>query len=213
MTARYRLTVSQQALPPRELAIGSDTTLLEQLLAAGLDLPLACRNGNCGRCHARLVRGEASNTTGDCLPLCISHAHSDLQVELPPPALWQLYACQLVHHSADRIQLRLPAGKTALQADRFALLTASAASAATLIEQQQRLLTFQPISQQPLHQFTAPQTFAAIPGEIVYLLCVKAGTHGRQRLLIRQQSIMSDLSTSLLREIRESLLQSSLDII
>lgn len=201
MSARYRLTVHQSDLPARELAADPTRTLLQQLHSAGFDVPHACRNGNCGRCYARLLEGSASHVLNqNTLPLCISHALSDVQLELPTAPQWKHYACQLLNQSDDRLQLQLPAGKAALEGYRFAVLTKHSGSVATVLEQGQRLISF---------QLQTP--FTAASGDIVWLLCASPPGGGRHRLLFREQTVLSECSVTLLREIRESLLQFGLN--
>ncbi|MGW2953591.1 2Fe-2S iron-sulfur cluster-binding protein [Streptomyces eurythermus] len=43
------------------------TTLLDTLLAAGIDAPFSCREGSCGACACRVVRGEVDHGTGGAL--------------------------------------------------------------------------------------------------------------------------------------------------
>ncbi|AFM16391.1 flavodoxin reductase family protein [Mycolicibacterium chubuense NBB4] len=42
-------------------------TLVETMLAAGLDVPYSCREGQCGSCAATLVRGQVDMATSDIL--------------------------------------------------------------------------------------------------------------------------------------------------
>ncbi len=42
----------------REVAVPAGSTILEALLAAGLDLPRSCLDGVCGACETRVVAGE-----------------------------------------------------------------------------------------------------------------------------------------------------------
>jgi ring-1,2-phenylacetyl-CoA epoxidase subunit PaaE len=43
----------------REIAVPDDQTVLDAALAAGLDLPFACKGGMCCTCRAKIVSGEA----------------------------------------------------------------------------------------------------------------------------------------------------------
>tara|TARA_R100000687_G_scaffold83196_1_gene85093 strand:- start:3353 stop:3970 length:618 start_codon:yes stop_codon:yes gene_type:complete len=201
VSARHRLHIIQPGHAQRELAADPALTLLQQLQRAGFDLPHACRNGNCGRCYAQLHEGETSHTLDQTrVPLCISQALSDIQLTLPKAPQWTLYTCQIKQCREERIDLLLPAGKIALSGKQFALVNTCSASAATLLEQHQRLLALRLSS--PL-QHTG--------SGLVQLLCVSANAEGRQPLVFRQKTLATGLSASLVREIHESLLQSSRD--
>lgn len=216
MNARFRLTVLQPGRTPRELAADPELDLLQQLRRAGFDVPQACRNGNCGRCYAKLLQGQASKTLQpDTLALCISHAHSDMKLALPATSQWQRYACQLLAQSDDQIRVRLPAGKIVVpdsQYSRFVLFTAQSAAAVTLIGQRQRILEFQiPPEQAFARTAFAKATFARASNQVVHLLCVNPSDGGHYRLLYKRQTLVSGLNASVVREIRKSLLQSGLD--
>jgi 3-ketosteroid 9alpha-monooxygenase subunit B len=43
------------------------TTLLDTLLAAGVEAPFSCREGSCGACACRVVRGEVDHGTDGVL--------------------------------------------------------------------------------------------------------------------------------------------------
>ena len=70
----------------------ADQTILEAALAAGLVLPYGCRDGACGACKGKVIRGEVA-LTGAATALsdadraagmtlfCSAHAHSDLVLE------------------------------------------------------------------------------------------------------------------------------------
>ncbi|WP_407278782.1 CDP-6-deoxy-delta-3,4-glucoseen reductase [Aromatoleum evansii] len=70
----------------------ADQTILEAALAAGLVLPYGCRDGACGACKGKVIRGEVT-LTGAATALsdadraagmtlfCSAHAHSDLTLE------------------------------------------------------------------------------------------------------------------------------------
>jgi ferredoxin len=69
-------------------------TLLQAALAAGIRLPVSCRNGTCRTCRCRLLAGEAGHTIewpglsreekaeGWILP-CVARAVSDVVLEAP----------------------------------------------------------------------------------------------------------------------------------
>jgi ferredoxin len=40
------------------VSCGPEQTLLEAAEAAGIPMPSSCRDGNCGKCRARLLEGE-----------------------------------------------------------------------------------------------------------------------------------------------------------
>lgn len=201
MSLRFRLTILHAELAPRELAVKPEPTLLQQLHCAGIDVPQACRNGTCGRCHASLLRGAATATRADqTVPLCISHAQSDLDLTLPAAPQWRQYACQLLAQHEDLIQLRLPAGRSVLYDDQFVLFCSRSASAAKLISQRQRRVDLR------LHT----QPWVIDKNSVVQLLCVKTSGDGRYRLHVGHQTLLTGLNGPLVREIRESLLQSEL---
>ena len=202
MSVPYRLRVVQAHQAERELVVHPTQTLLQQLQGHGFDLPNACLNGNCGRCYARLLSGLASHTSATHeVPLCISRALSDLHLALPQAPQWQLYACQWRGQTGNVATLQLPAGKISLSRKQFALFTEPSATAATLLEQRQRLLTLQ------LHSPpSGPENH-----KLVRLLCVEADQQGRYQLRHKDQTVLTGLSAALAREIRESLLQSNIE--
>lgn len=80
---------------PHDRMVGAhpDQTLLDAVLAAGLDATHSCRLGCCGSCTARLLAGAIEYpsgrmvTSGDAqqpegIMLCIARARSDVTVEL-----------------------------------------------------------------------------------------------------------------------------------
>ncbi len=201
MSRHVRLTAAEANQPNhgRVIAVDSSQTLLVQLQQAGFVVPEACRNGNCGLCFAQLVSGRVSEIKDTAtVPLCISCALSDTTLTLPPTPAWQLYACQLLDKRGENLRIKLPAGRSSLQHNHFALLAAEWASPAQLLEQQSRTLVFR--AQQPL---TRPVN------ALVHLLCVKPRAQGRYRLLYRNQTLLTGLGRTLLRDIRKSLLQSN----
>lgn len=52
--------VSEHAWP-------AETTLLDLLLAKGLDAPYSCRQGNCSACGCKLLEGEVRMLSNDVL--------------------------------------------------------------------------------------------------------------------------------------------------
>jgi ferredoxin len=93
---RYSGSVPRILLHPsgRRFDAGSDQTLLQAALAAGVVLPNSCRNGTCRSCRCRVLAGEAVHTIewpglsreekseGWILP-CVARAASDLVLDLP----------------------------------------------------------------------------------------------------------------------------------
>ncbi len=51
----------------RTVRCGADTVLLDALLAADVDAPYSCREGDCGSCVARLTSGEVDHGNGIAL--------------------------------------------------------------------------------------------------------------------------------------------------
>ena len=51
----------------RVLAWPPGARLLDVLLAAGLDVPYSCRQGNCGSCACQLVAGEVEMVNNEVL--------------------------------------------------------------------------------------------------------------------------------------------------
>ena len=51
----------------RAVRCGSDTVLLDALLAADVDAPYSCREGDCGSCVARLTAGDVDHGNGIAL--------------------------------------------------------------------------------------------------------------------------------------------------
>ena len=45
----------------------SESTLVDVLLAAGIDVPHSCREGRCGSCVCSVVSGEVDMTSSDVL--------------------------------------------------------------------------------------------------------------------------------------------------
>lgn len=185
----------------RELTGRTDSNLLQQLQAAGLDLPEACRNGHCGRCHARLLSGQLVRPRErQTIPLCISYADSDITLALPKPTLWRLFACQLVAHRGATLQLRLPAGRSELPGDSLVVFNTAGAAGARLLNRDGRLLLMHGRS---IPSFTG-QT-------MVKLLSVTAPTGDVYALRYRHHTLLAGLNQDVARELRKSLLQSGLD--
>lgn len=185
----------------RELAGRADSNLLQQLQAAGLDLPEACRNGHCGRCHARLLSGQLVRPRDrQTIPLCISYADSDITLALPEPTAWRLFACQLVAHSGATLQLRLPAGRCDLPGDSLVVFSTEGAARARLLNRDGRLLL--------MHGRSMP----SFPGQaMVKLLSVTAPTDGAYSLCYQHRTLLAGLNQDVARELHKSLLQSGLD--
>lgn len=117
----YRLSVAGATLPT-----APGETLQAALLRQHWDVRMGCRNGACGACRARLVRGAASDragkvvTPGPVLP-CQLYPRSDLQLDWPSalapgsPAAARELPCRLLDAvpvvSGWRWHLQLPAGR------------------------------------------------------------------------------------------------------
>lgn len=66
------------------LHVPSDQTILQALIAQGVDVPFSCREGQCGMCVVDVIEGEpdhrddflnaAVKASGDCMALCVSRA-------------------------------------------------------------------------------------------------------------------------------------------
>ncbi len=77
----------------RQFGVDDDEFVLEAALRQGVVLPYGCRNGACGSCKARVLRGEieqgphsdkalsADEAARGYALLCCAHARSDLSVE------------------------------------------------------------------------------------------------------------------------------------
>ncbi len=69
----------------REVAVAADTTILQALLDAGLDVDYSCTEGTCGTCITRLVAGEPDHRDmvllpgekADSIVICCSRAKGD----------------------------------------------------------------------------------------------------------------------------------------
>lgn len=185
----------------RELPGRTDSNLLQQLQAAGLDLPEACRNGHCGRCHARLLSGQLVRPRErQSIPLCISYADSDITLALPEPTRWRLFACQLVGQHGAVLQLRLPAGRCHLPGESLVTFNTEGAAHAHLLDRDGRLLRVQGLS---MPTFTGQA--------IVKLLSVAAPTGGAYALCYQDHTLLTGLNQDVARELCKSLLQSGLD--
>lgn len=68
------------------LTIQPDQTILQALLAAGVEVPFSCSEGVCGTCLTRVKEGEPDHwdmyltpeeqEKGDCIMVCISRSKS-----------------------------------------------------------------------------------------------------------------------------------------
>lgn len=71
----------------RTVDVPGDCSLLEALLAAGVDVPNSCRDGICGSCETRVLEGtpdhrdsllsETEQAAGRSMMVCVSRAKSD----------------------------------------------------------------------------------------------------------------------------------------
>ncbi len=198
MSRPFRLTVSAPGAATRELAVDPTLPLLTQVHAAGFAVPSACRNGNCGRCDATLLKGQASHLRSTRrLPLCISQAQGNLHVELAVASTHTVYACQLIGISAGHVELRLPAGHIDLKGNSFVLLTQQCAASVELTHRHGRSLGLS-VS---LHGLEALKSET-----LVYLLNASRGEQKPYALWCHGVSILSGLGLAAARDIRQSLL-------
>jgi len=68
----------------RTVMVGPDTSILQALLDAGVDVLHDCTEGICGSCETKVVEGEVDHrdyvlterekAAGDCMMLCVSRA-------------------------------------------------------------------------------------------------------------------------------------------
>jgi ferredoxin len=87
----WRITLQPDAA---SFAAPASVTVLQAILAAGIDWPSSCRNGTCRTCMGHLLQGQVryqiewpglsleEKTEGYFLP-CVACATSDLEVMLP----------------------------------------------------------------------------------------------------------------------------------
>ncbi|WP_375176644.1 2Fe-2S iron-sulfur cluster-binding protein [Marinobacter mobilis] len=119
---RYLVTLQPAGL---SFQAGPDEDLLSAAAAAGITVPVACRNGVCEICEARLEVGQALNTRnqqkvspGARLMMCRSLACDDLELEIPavmssgqiPPKTFEakVVAIEAISHDVYRVELSLP---------------------------------------------------------------------------------------------------------
>lgn len=67
-----------------KIEVSADQTILEALLAHGIDVDTVCREGICGTCETRVVSGtpdhrddvldEGERAAGDTMMVCVSRA-------------------------------------------------------------------------------------------------------------------------------------------
>lgn len=68
------------------LVVPPDTSVLEAVRRAGLEVPAACADGRCGECETRVFEGEADHRDGvltgeerafgETMMICVSRARS-----------------------------------------------------------------------------------------------------------------------------------------
>ncbi|WP_372965046.1 2Fe-2S iron-sulfur cluster-binding protein [Marinobacter sp.] len=105
------------------VARGND--LLSAAAETGIRVPVACRNGVCEICEARLISGQALNTrnqqpipTGERLMMCRTQALSDIELEIPAVMATGMYQPKVymakvvdvsaISHDVHRVELKLP---------------------------------------------------------------------------------------------------------
>jgi CDP-4-dehydro-6-deoxyglucose reductase len=90
MRVSYQVTLKTSG---KQFTVTQDETLLEAALRQGINLPYGCKNGACGSCKGKVVKGKithgqhsesalskADETAGGIL-FCCSHPQSDLLIE------------------------------------------------------------------------------------------------------------------------------------
>lgn len=107
-------------------------TIVEAGRRAGFRFPVACRNGVCGRCVGRLVRGRvqlprqnrivhAGERDAKRVLYCLAQPLSDCEIDVPEVAVpgelpvhevsCQIIEVEALSHDVSRAWLRLPAGR------------------------------------------------------------------------------------------------------
>lgn len=169
----------------------TDHTLLRQLQDAGCRVPVACSNGNCGRCFAR-----ADN--GDQIPLCTTYAKNDVALTLPFVAQWWRYPCQLVEVRTGELVLRLPAGRIIAEGDQWLACSDDRIQQAALIRREGRLLRL-------ACQDTSSHS-------MITVINVESAANGRYQLREGAHTLLRNLTASTARELQQSLIHYRLRI-
>ncbi|WP_372748081.1 2Fe-2S iron-sulfur cluster-binding protein [Litorivivens sp.] len=186
-----------RALPGR-----ADHTLLRQLQDAGCSVPVACSNGNCGRCFATLLSGVTHPPSDrNKVPLCTHFADADITLQLPQRAHWRCYSCELIAAQGSEAVVRLPAGRLDVSGAQWLLVSGGRAYSAQLIANDKRLLTLQ-----------ASLPICTENRVMVRLLNVDSQPGGRYQLRNEAQVVLCNLTASVAREIQISLIQCGLII-
>lgn len=122
MTASYRVRLQPSGLEYRARA---DDDLLSAATSAGIAVAMACRNGVCEICEARLLSGAVINTrnqhklaVASRLMLCRTQALADVELEIPsviaaasnPPRKIRAKVLDIrpLNHDVFRVELQLP---------------------------------------------------------------------------------------------------------
>ena len=98
-TRRHRVTLANRG--GIVLRVGEDEPIYDAALAAGIQLPIACRYGGCITCAARLVSGRVRQPKGTALNrrqsragyilLCVARPREDCVVEVGVESHGELY--------------------------------------------------------------------------------------------------------------------------
>ncbi|MBB3048771.1 ferredoxin [Litorivivens lipolytica] len=169
----------------------TDHTLLRQLQDAGCRVPVACSNGNCGRCFAR-------SDSGDQIPLCTTYAEADVALTLPFVAHWRRYRCQLIEARTGELVLRLPAGRITAEGDQWLVCSEAGIQNAALIRREGRVLRL-------ACQDTTPHS-------MITVINVESATNGRYQLREGAHTLLRNLTASTARELQQSLIHYELSI-
>lgn len=191
----------------RSLPGRPDHTLLRQLQDAGCRVPVACSNGNCGRCFATVVSGVSRSRTGRLhsdltkIPLCTHFADADISLRLPPVTSWRSYACEVVSFMDGAVSVRLPAGRLDLSGDQWLLRYADKVLPIVSVQRNGRELMLLVGDSLPIRA-----------GKMVQVYNVDTQPDGRYQLRDGAHTVLRNLTASVAREIQISLIQSGLSV-
>ena len=194
-----------------------DHTLLRQLQDAGCRVPVACSNGNCGRCFATLLSGVSHSHTASVasnlkkIPLCTHFADADISLRLPYAPRWRCYACEVIQYSGGVVRLRLPAGRLDLGGDQWLLRIGDQVMAIDSEHFNSKHFRSEPRSGREL---TLPVVGALsiAAGAMVQVYNVDTQPDGRYQLRDGAHTLLRNLTASVAREIQNSLIQSGLSV-
>ncbi len=191
----------------RSLPGRPDHTLLRQLQDAGCRVPVACSNGNCGRCFATLLAGVSRSRTASPdsqlkkIPLCTHFADADISLRLPPMTGWRCYVCEVIQYRDRVFRMRLPAGRLDLSGDQWLLGYENCVFTVDSARRNGRELTL---------------SIAGVPavaaGGLLQVYNVDTQPGGRYQLRDGPHIVLRNLTASVAREIQISLIQSGLSV-